>query len=280
MRIQYGAAVIMMQKRDSGLSMAVGFVMVLLVIAMIIGMWAVVGVPEQIRDAEDYHAIEVTNSFLDYKIAVDNQRVHAMTGLNISMLIPAASGYSDGALFMDEGVGTLRVLLGSTENTYDISRLYTTFGTTNTRVGYEGGGVFRNDYGSAVWVTPPSINIDKDGSDLDITMIIPEMHGAFAVGSSEGIPVETGLVSSIPTYVNAPQDQMLTITYTAEEQWDAVLWSTFFNETQILYQSEGVSITSTMPLPITATLQITPPPGGVIYLTIIKPVYDVDVRRF
>lgn len=283
MRIQYGVAVIMMQKRDSGLSMAVGFVMVLLVIAMIIGMWAVIGVPEQIRDAEDYHAIEVTNSFLDYKIAVDNlnQSGNTWAGVSVSMLIPAASAYADGALFMEEGVGTLSVDVdGTPYSTTEISRLYATFGTTNTRVGYEGGGVFRNDYGSAVWVTPPSINIDKDGSDLDITMIIPEMHGAFAVGSSEGIPVETGLVSSIPTYVNAPQDQMLTITYTAEERWDALLWSTFFNETQILYQSEGVSITSTMPLPITATLQITPPPGGVIDLTIIKPVYDVDVRRF
>ena len=280
MRIQYGAAVIMMQKRDSGLSMAVGFVMVLLVIAMIIGMWAVVGVPEQIRDAEDYHAIGVTNAFLDYKIAVDNQRVHAMTGLNISMLIPAASGYSDGALFMDEGVGTLRVLLGSTENTYDISRLYTTFGTTNTRVGYEGGGVFRNDYGSAVWVTPPSINIDKDGSDLNITMIVPDMKGAFAVGSSEGIPVDTDLISSTPTYLYSSPDQTMTITYTADEGWDAVLWSTFFNETQILYRSEGVSIISMMLSPTKAVLQITPPPGGVIYLTIIKPVYQVEVRRY
>lgn len=88
----------MMQKSDPGLSMAVGFVMILMIIAMIIGVWAVVGVPEQIRDAEDYHAVGVTNAFLDYKIAVDNQRVHEWTGSNVSMLIPAASAYADGAL--------------------------------------------------------------------------------------------------------------------------------------------------------------------------------------
>ena len=96
----------MMEKRDSGLSMAVGFVMILLVIAMIIGMWAVVGVPEQIRDAEEYHAVKVTNAFLDYKIAVDSQRTRGLPGSEVSMLIPAASAYADGALLMEEDVGT------------------------------------------------------------------------------------------------------------------------------------------------------------------------------
>ena len=41
----------MKQKTDSGLSIAVGFVMILMIIGIVIGMWAVVGVPEQIKDA-------------------------------------------------------------------------------------------------------------------------------------------------------------------------------------------------------------------------------------
>lgn len=272
---------IMMRKNDSGLSMAVGFVMVLLVIAMIIGMWAVIGVPEQIRDAEDYHAIEVTNSFLDYKIAVDNLWENDWEGLNISMLIPVASGYSDGALFMDEDVGNLSILIGGVEyDTYDVSRLYATFGTTNTLVGYEGGGVFRNDYGSAVWVTPPSIIIAKEASDFNVVMIVPDMQGAFAVGSSEGIPVDTSLFS-VSNSSHSPTNQ-ITIVYTSDEEWDAALWSAFFNETRIFYQqlylNETLSIISSMPAPTKASLEITSPSAG-FNLAIITPVYDVDVRR-
>ncbi|MDO9523326.1 MAG: hypothetical protein Q7J08_06400 [Methanocorpusculum sp.] len=269
----------MMQKSDPGLSMAVGFVMILMIIAMIIGVWAVVGVPEQIRDAEDYHAVGVTNTFLDYKIAVDNQRAHEWIGSNVSMLIPAASAYADGALFMTEDVGTLRVLIGGTENSaYDISRLYATFGTTNTRIGYEAAGVYRNDYGSAVWVTPPSITIEKSGDDVYVTLIVPEMQGSFAVGSSEGIPVDTGLIS-VTTPVDISTNQMITIIYTADELWDADVWNTFFYETKLKYQSAGVDIMSQALSPYETSLTIYPSPGGDMYLTLIKPVYIVDVRR-
>jgi len=281
MRIQYGAAVIMMQKRDSGLSMAVGFVMILLVIAMIIGMWAVIGVPEQIRDAEAYHAIGVTNAFLDYKIAVDNMWENNWPGRSVSMLIPAASAYADGALFMEEDVGTLRVSVdGTLYNTTDIGRLYATFGTTNTKVGYEGGGVFRNDYGSAVWVTPPSLTIDNSDSVVYVNMIVPKMQGSFAVGSSEGIPVDTLLVN--PSSLSlGPECQMITITYEADDRWDALLWSAFFNEineTNIWNPVEGVSIESSMPTQTSASLQITKDSSANLYLTMTTPEYRVDVR--
>ena len=66
----------MMQKSDSGLSVAIGFIMLLMIIALIIGTWALVGVPEQTRNAESYHAIGVTNAFLDYKIGVDDLRLN------------------------------------------------------------------------------------------------------------------------------------------------------------------------------------------------------------
>lgn len=281
MRIQYGAAVIMMQKRDSGLSMAVGFVMVLLVIAMIIGMWAVIGVPEQIRDAEDYHAIGVTNAFLDYKIAVDNMWENNWPGTSVSMLIPAASAYADGALFMEEDVGTLSVSVdGTTYSTTEISRLYATFGTTNTKVGYEAGGVYRNDYGSAVWVTPPSLTIDNSPSGPHVNLVVPKMQGSFAVGSSEGIPVDTLLVN--PSSLSSGlANQMITITYEDDDPWDALLWSAFFNEineTNIWNPVEGVSIESTMPTQTSASLQITKDSGANLHFTMTTPEYRVDVR--
>lgn len=111
-------------------------------------------------------------------------------------------------------------------------------------------------------------------------MIVPEMQGAFAVGSSEGIPVDTSLFS-VSSSSYSPTNQ-ITITYTSDEKWDAALWSTFFNETQIfyqnLYQNETLSIISSMPAQTEASLEITSPSG--INLTIIKPVYDIDVRRY
>ncbi|MEA5037230.1 MAG: hypothetical protein VB020_03085 [Methanocorpusculum sp.] len=273
----------MMQKRDSGLSIAVGFVMILLVIAMIIGMWAVVGVPEQVRDAEEYHAVKVTNAFLDYKIAVDSQRTGGLTGSEVSMLIPAASAYADGVLVMKENVGTLRVYVdGTLKSTTDISRLYATFGTTNTRIGYEAGGVYRNDYGHAAWVTPPSLTIENSGGDLYVKMVVPKMQGSFAVGSSEGIPVDTLLVTPSSSS-SEPVNQMITITYTDADAWDALLWSRFFSEiseTNIWNPIEGVSIESSMPTSTSASLKITKVPPATLYLTITAPEYHVDVRRY
>ena len=267
----------MMQKRDSGLSIAVGFVMILLVIAMIIGMWAVVGVPEQIRDAEEYHAIKVTNAFLDYKIAVDSQRSGGFTGSKVSMLIPAASAYADGALLMEEGVGTLSITGVTPLPPIEISRLYATFGTTNTRIGYEGGGVYRNDYGRAAWVTPPSLSLEKIGNDVYVNMVVPKMQGSFAVGSSEGIPVDTRLQTDSSSSLQGSVNQMMTITYEADQKWDAILWSAFFNETKIKYGNIVQDITVELTADSTS-IKITPLSGGSIHLNLKTPEYQVDVR--
>ena len=272
----------MKQKTDSGLSIAVGFVMILMIIGIVIGMWAVVGVPEQIKDAENYHSIEVANSFLDYKIAVDNQRDPRWVGSKFSMLIPAASAYADGALFMKKNVGNLNVSIDNAEkNSSKISRLYATFGTTNTLVGYEGGGVFRNDHGYATWVTPPSITLASDGSNMFyLTLILPNMNGSFEVGSSEGIPVETGLNSTKNT-IYPPTNKPVKISYNASEKWDVNLWSAFFNETAIRYElvSNNIS-TSTMFSPTTTSLTITPLGNAYINLIVIVSEYIIDVRRY
>lgn len=267
----------MMQKRDSGLSIAVGFVMILLVIAMIIGMWAVVGVPEQIRNAEEYHAVKVTNAFLDYKIAVDSQRAGGLTGSDVSMLIPAASAYAGGALLMEENVGTLSISVdGTPYNTTNISRLYATFGTTNTRIGYEAGGVYRNDYGHAAWVTPPSLTIENSDPNVYVNMVIPKMQGSFAVGSSEGIPVDTLLIN--PSYPwSESAIQMITITYEAHDHWDALLWSAFFNETEIKYRNIVEDITVEL-TDNTTSMKITPLSSESLHLIMTTPEYRVDVR--
>ena len=275
----------MMQKSDSGLSVVIGFIMLLMIIAMIIGTWALVGVPAQTRNAEDYHAIGVTNAFLDYKIEVDNLRLNNQSGVNVSMQIPAASAYSSGALILTENVGTLTINENGNDRwTGDLSRLSVTFGTTKTGVGYEGGGVYRKDYGYATWVTPPMFELDNLSNDLYVTLVIPKLEGSFSVGSTEGIPVDTGLKSSTQVWETFTTNQTVTISYTADETWDAALWRTAFFEAVAKYENAGKIANITCDVsPIseaskTASLLIYPVSGKIIHINVLYPEYDVDVR--
>ena len=204
-----------MQKSDSGLSYVVGFTLLLMIVAMIIGTWALVGVPEQIKDAESYHAVTVTNAFLDYKIAVDDLRLKNQTGVNVSMLIPAACSYSAGTVSLADEVGTMTISNDNTLWQGTMTRLSATFGTRSTIIGYEGGGVYRADYGYAAWVTPPMFELDNVSNDLYVTIVFPELVGSFAVASTEGIPVDTGLDPSF-VWSMYSTNQTVTISYTAD----------------------------------------------------------------
>lgn len=271
----------MMQKSDSGLSVVIGFIMLLMIIAVIIGTWALVGVPAQTRNAEDYHAIGVTNAFLDYKIEVDNLRLNNQSGVNVSMQIPAASAYSSGALILTENVGNLKIIENDTNTfwTGDLSRLWVTFGTTKTCVGYEGGGVYRKDYEYATWVTPPMFELDNLSNDLYVTLVIPKLDGSFSVGSTEGIPVDTGLKNSAPEWGTYTTNKTVIISYTADETWDAALWRTAFFEAVAKYENAGkiANITCTPYITgKTAYLHIEPS-GKIIHINVLYPAYDVDV---
>jgi hypothetical protein len=275
----------MMQKSDSGLSVAIGFIMLLMIIALIIGTWALVGVPEQTRNAESYHAIGVTNAFLDYKIGVDDLRLNNQSGVNVSMLIPAASAYSSGALRLSGNVGTLSIFSNESLLLSEVgmSRLSATFGTTNTYVGYEGGGVFRSDYGYATWVTPPMFELDNLSNELYVTMVVPRLNGSFFVGSTEGIPVDTGWKNSSQWEIFST-NHTVTINYNANEEWDAQLWYTAFYEAVEKYENDenaGKIANVTCSPGIngnTASLLIHPVSGKIIHIHILYPEYDVDVR--
>lgn len=273
----------MMRKSDPGLSYVVGFIMLLMIIAMIIGTWALVGVPEQTKDAESYHAVTVTNAFLDYKIAVDNLRLNNQSGINVSMLIPAASAYSSGALIF-EHAGTLEIHNSAISDAWDVNRISSTFGTTNTIIGYEGGGVYRNDYGYATWVTPPLFELTNISDDLYVTLVVPKLTGNFAVGSTEGIPLETSFQSPSPVWAYAT-NQTVTITYTADDEWDAQLWYSAFFEAVAKYEYDESAgkITNVTCSPgvsgNTASLIIYPTYGEYIHLYVLPSEYNVAVGR-
>ena len=274
----------MMRKSDPGLSYVVGFIMLLMIIAMIIGTWALVGVPEQTKDAESYHAVTVTNAFLDYKIAVDNLRLNNQSGMNVSMLIPAASAYSSGALIF-EHAGTLEIqdTNHTISDAWDVNRISSTFGTTNTIIGYEGGGVYRNDYGYyATWVTPPLFELTNISDDLYVTLVVPKLTGDFAVRSTEGIPLETSFQSPSPVWDIYVTNQTVTITYTADEGWDAQLWYSAFFEAVTRYNNAGVvhNVTCSPYLnDMTASLFIHPISGEYIHLYVLPSEYYVAVGR-
>ncbi len=271
----------MMRKSDPGLSYVVGFIMLLMIIAMIIGTWALVGVPEQTKDAESYHAVTVTNAFLDYKIAVDNLRLNNQSGMNVSMLIPAASAYSSGALIF-EHAGTLEIHNSAISDAWDVNRISSTFGTTNTIIGYEGGGVYRNDYGYATWVTPPLFELTNISDDLYVTLVVPKLTGNFAVGSTEGIPLETSFQSPSPVWDTYTTNQTVTITYTADDEWDAQLWYSAFFEAVTGYNNAGAvhNVTCSPSLNgMNASLLIHPVSGEYIHLYVLPSEYHVAVGR-
>lgn len=276
----------MMRKSDPGLSYVVGFIMLLMIIAMIIGTWALVGVPEQTKDAESYHAVTVTNAFLDYKIAVDNLRLNNQSGMNVSMLIPAASAYSSGALIF-EHAGTLEIhnTNSAISDAWDVNRISSTFGTTNTIIGYEGGGVYRNDYRYATWVTPPLFELTNISDDLYVTLVVPKLTGNFAVGSTEGIPLETSFQSPSPVWDTYTTNQTVTITYTADDEWDAQLWYSAFFEAVAKYEYDESAgkITNVTCSPWvsgnTASLIIYPTYGEYIHLYVLPSEYNVAVGR-
>jgi len=127
-------------------------------------------------------------------------------------------------------------------------------------------------------VTPPSLSLEKIGNDVYVNMVVPKMQGSFAVGSSEGIPVDTLLVNLSSQAEDLPI-QTVIITYEADDDdpWDALLWSAFFYETKIKYRNIVEDITVELTDNI-ISMKITPLSGESIHLAMTEPEYRVDVR--
>ena len=67
-------------RRDSGSSIVVGFVILLMVVALGIGIWALISVPAEMKAAESSHALGLQKAFLELKVSADKVRVNDLSG--------------------------------------------------------------------------------------------------------------------------------------------------------------------------------------------------------
>ncbi|MDO5844833.1 MAG: hypothetical protein Q4Q53_06795, partial [Methanocorpusculum sp.] len=143
----------MIGDRDSGVSVVIAFVTILAIIAIAVGMWALLGIPGQIREANEAHAVAVTDAMIDYKVMLDNLHKNNFTSLNVSVLLPvgsSVSSFSSGQIALkSEKAGTLSLVKNDNYIvpvwSQDVNRFVLTTGTAE--IGYEGGGVYRGETG-------------------------------------------------------------------------------------------------------------------------------------
>lgn len=271
-------------KKDSGVSVVIAFVIILAIIAIASGMWALFGIPAQIREANEVQTIEVADSLTDYKVMLENLHNPGFEGVTLSTLIPLGSSYSSGVMTLKGNVGKIKV--SKSDNTYDsdsktekrgtdivlweqdVNRLSMTIGNHGTEVGYEGGGIYRNDNGNYAWIVYPSFSIFKSsGTDYLLRLgAVSNIEGDFSIGGSGDIAINTkykeynkgmngysnegdetkgGTIKSmIVTDENTNQktsiENYFTVTYTSasSDLNDLALWYSLFYETKYSASSE------------------------------------------
>lgn len=243
---------------DAGSSVVVGFVILLALIALGIGIWALISLPDQVQEQESAHAIAMQNVFLDFKLSADKVRVNNFSGARFSMLVPGSSGAAgttievrptSGALYLRQEVGkTTSTDLGVWE---DIGRLSASIGGTrgSTTIGYEAGGVFRSDDGNAVWLTPGLIQMypdSKTNSTINVEIVMPVLLGSAASSGNWGVPVNclyVGKKDSSKSY----NDVILVISFTSGDPAQVRLWRSMFYEAEQRYLRELPTVSDFKP---------------------------------
>jgi len=231
---------------DAASSVVIGFVILLIVLALAIGIWALISVPTEIQEAESSHAIELSNVFLDLKLSMDKVRVNNFEGARFSMLMPSSSGMSATTIRFEDVTGTLSIYKpGNTahEKQWEkIGRLSAQIGGARgtTTIGYEAGGVFRTDNGNAVWLTPGLIEVYPEkidgNSTIRIDLVVPVLSGDAAISSNWGVPVDVVYTGSGDSVVG-PTNETLEIRFATDDEEQRSLWYSLFYEAKIRYDN-------------------------------------------
>ncbi|MDV0442682.1 hypothetical protein [Methanorbis rubei] len=243
----------MRQSSDSGSSVVIGFVILLMVIALGIGIWALISLPAEMKEAESTHTIGLSNAFLDLKLSADKVRVNNFEGARFSMLMPGSSGMSGttiqftedtgGELFLYREEAPTVNLIPSTMNA-EVGRLSAQIGGTRgtTVIGYEGGGVFRSDSGNAVWLTPGLLQIYPDATQSNATiridLVLINMSGSTETSSNWGVPIDCVYLGSTYDITQSMNDTTLTLSFQSSDPKQQNLWSEMFAEAVARYPAE------------------------------------------
>lgn len=287
---------------DTASSVVIGFVVLLMLIALAIGIWALISLPGELKEAESSHAIALSNAFLDMKLSMDKVRVSEevnLSGARFSMLMPGSSGMAGTTIGFEKEVGVLRMEwsggnsglspvspLG--DNGKSVDRIFAQVGGTqgSTVIGYEGGGVFRSDNGNAVWLTPGLLEVypdELDNATTRVDLVVVNLTGEAAVSSNWGVPLDCVFVERKDTPVE-PQNRTLEISFSGGDAEQIRLWYALFYEAKIRYGMYNNSVTDMVTAKIDSnrtTLTIEGNNTTRVKVSIREATYDVSlVNRY
>lgn len=241
-----------MKRKDSGVAVVVAFVIILAVIAVIVGVWALFGIPGQVHAAGEAAVSESERAFTDYKIELEALQNSNTSGVNVSVMMPLGGAAAPGTLRL-ETAGALG-LINDTENfVIDggiyadgrfawIQRLVSDVGIVGTQVGFEANGIFRNDRGMASWSVPLNLTLWNDtssaaGGELHVRLNAATILGEVNLGGTGSIPLNTYYTGDNVTVNTTNRTQSLA--YVSPYEWDANLWYSQFYEAVEAYKAKN-----------------------------------------
>ncbi|HJK23646.1 MAG TPA: hypothetical protein O0X92_02275 [Methanocorpusculum sp.] len=221
---------------DTASSVVIGFVLLLVLAAVVLGVWAAVGLPEQLKTQDEQTLEQLERSFLQYKLAADILRIHEESAADVGIILPNIQGltYSvtkdtGGRLYIiaDDDVGNATVIpIGK------VSAEFTGFSGERSAAAYEAGGVHLKTAGSnPAWITPAMLQI----SPVDPTAVQIEINQiSFAddteISGSGHLPVTLSL-KEVTTKVLYWKDNA-TLRFESPDPEQRKLWAAVFFETK------------------------------------------------
>ena len=140
------------KNEDTASSVVIGFVLLLVLAAVVLGVWAAVGLPEQLKTQDEQTLEQLERSFLQYKLAADILRIHEESAADVGIILPNIQGLTYSvtkdtggrlSIIADDDVGNATVIpIGK------VSAEFTGFSGERTAGAYEAGGVHLKTAGS------------------------------------------------------------------------------------------------------------------------------------
>jgi len=225
-----------MQEPDTASSIVIGFVLLLVLAAAVLGIWAVAGFPVQMKEQDDHTFRELQRSFLQYKLAADTLRVQGNYDAAVGIILPKTQGLTF-RVVTDTG-GKLSIVtdddFGNT-TTIRIGRMSAeTAGFSGERsvATYESGGIHVKTAGrNPAWTTPALLQIspvEPTAARMEIG-IISFTENAVISGSGH-LPI-TMMLQEYAARTLYWKDNA-TIQFQSPDAEQRKLWETVFFETK------------------------------------------------
>ncbi|HJK27988.1 MAG TPA: hypothetical protein O0X83_04490 [Methanocorpusculum sp.] len=221
---------------DTASSVVIGFVLLLVLVAVVLGVWAAVGLPEHLKTQDEQTLEQLERSFLQYKLAADILRIHEESAADVGIILPNIQGLTYSvtkdtggrlSIIADDDVGNATVIpIGK------VSAEFTGFSGERSAAAYEAGGVHLKTAGSnPAWITPAMLQI----SPVDPTAVQIEINQiSFAddteISGSGHLPVTLSL-KEVTTKVLYWKDNA-TLRFESPDPEQRKLWAAVFFETK------------------------------------------------